>query len=110
MTKSFVMVKDNARINADAKLAAELRLRGYKEENEAAAVKEPASQPNPYTEEDMQIVKKQLEIVQAENEALKAANVEKLETEKVKETTAPAAQPQDKAVEHDAPKKGSAKK
>lgn len=103
MSKTFVMKKDNAIVHADAKLAAELRLRGYKEEGEAAA-EVAASQPNPYTAEEVEAIKKQAEILETENAALRAAaaEVRDLESEKAENPTVPAAQPEDKADEHKA--------
>lgn len=109
MSKTFIMVKDNAIVKADEKLAAELRLRGYKEESDVKAAEgEAAVQPNPYTKEETEAIKLQAEILEKENAALRAAaaEVEKLEHEKAENPTVPPALPEDKAKEKagDAPK------
>lgn len=107
MSKVYVMVKENAIVKADEKLAAELRLRGYKEQGDVeAAPGAAASQANPYTKEETEAIKLQAEILEKENAALRAAAAETadLESKKAENPTVPAAQPQDKADEHKAEK------
>lgn len=65
-----VMKKDNAVIKADEGLAKELALQGWVEDGADEAVAEvPASQPVPYTEEEIKQVDKQVKVEQAKAEA-----------------------------------------
>ena len=65
------MKKDNAVILADDGLAKELALSGWVEDAEGVVATVPATQPVPYTAEEIKQVDKQVKVEQAKAEARK---------------------------------------
>lgn len=63
------MVKDNAVIMADEGLAKELELSGWVEKDGGAVAEVPATQPVPYTDEEIDAIDVQVKVEQAKAEA-----------------------------------------